>query len=100
MNAGDFFGLVAALLGLISIVWILAGVYKRNLDFKERKLELEVQAATARASAPSNRNDRLEERVRVLERIATDRSPELASQIEALRDTRADKMLLDEGSAA
>ena len=48
MNAGDFFGLVAALLGLISIVWILAGVYKRNLVFKERKLELEVQAASAR----------------------------------------------------
>ena len=100
MNAGDFFGLVAALLGLISIVWILAGAYKRSLDFKERKLELEVQAATARSSMPNARNDRLEERVRVLERIATDRSPELASQIEALRDTRQAKVLLDEGSAA
>jgi len=100
MSAGEFFSLVAAIFGLISIAGILAGAYKRNLDFKERKLELEVQAATARASAPSNRNDRLEERVRVLERIATDRSPELASQIEALRDTRQDKVLLDEGSAA
>ena len=85
MNAGDFFGLVAAILGLISIVWILAGVYKRNLDFKERQLELQVRAATARASKPSDRNDLLEERVRVLERIATDRSPDLAVQIEALR---------------
>ena len=100
MTAGDFFALVAVMFGLVSIAGILAGAYKRNLDFKERKLELEVQAATARASTPNARNDRLEERVRVLERIATDRSPELASQIEALRDTRADKMLLDEGSAA
>ena len=30
---------------------------------------------------------RLEERVRVLERIATDRGPDLAAQIEALRET-------------
>ena len=95
MSGGEFFGLVAALLGLISILGILAGAYKRNLDFKERKLELEVRAATARASTPVERNDRLEERVRVLERIATDRSPELASQIEALRDTRRVEDLLD-----
>jgi hypothetical protein len=88
MNAGDFFGLVAVILGLISFVWILAGVYKRKLDFKERQLELQVRTAAARAPVPNDRNDRndlLEERVRVLERIATDRAPDLASQIEALR---------------
>ena len=94
MTAGDFFGLVAVIVGFLSLVAILAGAYKRNLVHKERKLALEVQAATARASAPNARNDLLEERVRVLERIATDRGPELASQIEALRDVnRADQPL-------
>jgi hypothetical protein len=100
MNAGDFFSLVAVILGFISLVAILAGVYKRKLDFKERQLELQVQAASARAPAPGERNDRLEERVRVLERIATDRSPELASQIEALRGAPGQDRLLAERSEA
>ena len=98
MSAGDFFSLVAVLIALLSLVSILAGLYKRRLDFKERKLELEVQAATAKASAPRDRDDLLEERVRVLERIATDRSPELASQIEALRDMPRTEAMLEERS--
>lgn len=98
MNAGEFFGLVAAIVGLISLVSILASLYKRNLEFKERKLELEVQAAAARVATPGAGNDLLEERVRVLERIATDRSPELASQIEALRDLPRAAPLLEERS--
>jgi hypothetical protein len=96
MNAGEFFGLVAAILGLLALVSILANLYRRNLDFKERKLELETQAATARASVPHDRNDLLEERVRVLERIATDRSPDLAIQIEALREIPRTEPALEE----
>lgn len=37
-----------------------------------------------------NRGGSLEERVRVLERIATDRPSELAAEIEALRSTNAE----------
>ena len=96
MSAGEFFSLVAAILGSLALVSILAGLYKRNLDFKERKLELEAQVAAAKAATPSDRNDVLEERVRVLERIATDRSPELASQIEALRDMPQVEAMLEE----
>ena len=89
MDAGEFFGLVAVILGMISITWILAGVYKRRLQFKERQLELQAQAATARNATPGDRNDLLEERVRVLERIATDRGQDVAIQIEALREQRS-----------
>jgi hypothetical protein len=96
MSAGEFFSLVAVILGSLTLVSILAGLYKRNLDFKERKLELEAQVAAAKAAPPSDRNDFLEERVRVLERIATDRSPELASQIEALRDMPRVEAMLEE----
>ena len=96
MSAGDFFSLVAVIFGSLALVSILVGAYKRRLDFKERKLELEAQVATAKAAAPRDRNDLLEERVRVLERIATDRSPELASQIEALRDIPRVEAMLDE----
>ena len=88
MNAGDFLGLVAVIVGSLGLVSILVGAYKRRLDFKQRKLELEAQVAAAKAAAPADRNDLLEERVRVLERIVTDRGYDVATQIEALRDTR------------
>ncbi|WP_299193772.1 hypothetical protein [uncultured Erythrobacter sp.] len=43
------------------------------------------------ASEVSDRTDMLEDRVRVLERLATDRGATLADEIEALRDDRAGK---------
>ena len=54
-----------------------------------RKLEEICAAATAeRAAQYASQNRELEERVRVLERIVTDKGYDVATQIEALRDTR------------
>ena len=47
-----------------------------------RRRKLAAQGPATEPEAPTN----LEERVRVLERIATDRSIDLAEEIEALRD--------------
>jgi hypothetical protein len=85
MNFGDFMGLVVAMAGLVGIVGILGASYNRRLAHKERLAELR-SAAPAQA-APSNADhvERLEHRIRVLERIATDKSTDLAARIEDLR---------------
>ena len=46
------------------------------------------QLSAEKAAQYAAHNQQLEERVRVLERIVTDRGYDIAAQIEALRDTR------------
>ena len=74
---------------LITIVAIGLGgrIHRRDLEHKERRLELEARIAEANAGsgASAEAQRKLEARVRVLERIATDRGHDLADQIEALR---------------
>jgi hypothetical protein len=72
---------IAALLALL----MLTSAYKRRLDFKLRKAEIEARGATPLPAPTDYRTDLLEDRVRVLERIATDGSQYVADQIEALR---------------
>ena len=57
---------------------------------KHRKEMMELQARTTaeRAAQYAANNKELEDRVRVLERIDTDRGYDVATQIEALRDQR------------
>jgi hypothetical protein len=66
---------------------------------RQKLAEMEVEA-TSRLSAEkaaqyAANNSELEERVRVLERIVTDKGYDVASQIEALRDTRRVEDLLE-----
>ena len=66
-------------------------IQRRVAEQEERKLELEARIAEAKSgktSADSEDYHKLEERVRVLERIATDKDVNLAKQIEALRDVQ------------
>ena len=58
----------------------------RVLRFREKKMELEAQIAAAQAAATNPRPDLLEQRVRVLERIVTDKGMNVADEIERLRD--------------
>lgn len=63
--------------------------HRRAVAHEERKLELKAQIEQAkanRANSDSEAHRKLEERVRVLERIVTDGNHALASQIEDLRD--------------
>ena len=57
----------------------LAQVFKRHIAFKERQLELTAKNTAGHVA-------QLEERMRVLERIATDKGIDVAAQIESLRD--------------
>ncbi len=89
MNAADALALAALMAGLAVIISALADVYKRRLAFKERKLELAAKHSAEEAAHFAGQAQRLEQRVRVLERIATDtkghEAADLADQIEDLR---------------
>lgn len=87
-------GETLAMLGLcafgIALIVMIFASYGRRLKFKERKLEIEAGHAAGDRTAGSNELiARLEKRVRVLERLATERGPDVAAQIEALREDRA-----------
>ena len=82
-----FFGAVIALI-------CVAGVsFQRWVSYKQRKAELDDAARRATVGERSDREEMLEERVRVLERIATDRGLDVAHQIEALRDRQVEAQL-------
>lgn len=86
MSFGDFMGLLAAMGGLVGIVALLSQAYQRRLAHKERIAELRAQGSIS--AAPADRSaevEKLEHRIRVLERIATDKTSNLAAQIEDLR---------------
>ena len=75
--------------GLPVIGGIGAGMFQRWLQHKE-KMGAAITAQTAEKAAQyAAHTERLEQRVRVLERIVTDRGIAVADEIELLRDERA-----------
>lgn len=88
MNWDALLGLTAVMGTVVAVCGILSGVYKRRLEFLERKLEITVGATAEKAAQYATHNSELENRVRVLERIITDGGSgrDIALQIEALRD--------------
>lgn len=91
MGPGEFMSLVAVVIGSISITGILTSAYKSKLKLREREIELQILQAGERTARPALSDDRTEQRLRVLERIATDKGPNLAAEIEQLRDERMAK---------
>ena len=70
---------------LIPLAAILAGVVKQWLAIKERQIEAVTHQAAEKAAQYAAQTEKLEQRVRVLERIATDRGIDVADEIERLR---------------
>jgi hypothetical protein len=64
---------------------VLASLYKRHIEFKERQLERMGNEAAAAAARSAAHTERLEQRI---ERIVTDRGIDVADEIERLRDDR------------
>jgi hypothetical protein len=61
----------------------------------QRKIaEIQMQSTAEKAAQYATQNTQLEDRVRVLERIVTDKGYDVSSQIEALRDARKVDALL------
>jgi hypothetical protein len=71
---------------LIPLAAIMAGVMKKWLSIKERQIDAMTSQAAEKAAQYAAQTERLEQRVRVLERIATDKGIDVADEIERLRD--------------
>jgi hypothetical protein len=80
--------LLIPILGIsCGLLAILGGVViKPWFKLKERQMEIESQMVAEKAAQYAAQTERLEQRVRVLERIVTDRGIELADEIDKLRD--------------
>ncbi|MFK3890112.1 hypothetical protein [Sphingomonas sp. NPDC079357] len=71
---------------MIPITAIVAKMIVRPwLDIQHRRLELDAERTAEKAAQYAAQTERLEARVRVLERIATDKGVALADEIDALR---------------
>ena len=71
---------------MIPIIAILAKVYMRSMEMKERQLTAMGENTAEKAAQYAAATERLEQRVRVLERIVTDKGIDVADEIEKLRD--------------
>lgn len=80
--------LIIPILGIsCGLLAILGGVFiKPWLALQQRKMELEAQMVAEKAAQYAAQTERLEQRVRVLERIVTDKGVDLAEEIDRLRD--------------
>jgi len=61
----------------------------------ELQMKTTAELSAEKAAQYASHNQALEDRVRVLERIVTDKGYDVATQIEALRDARKTEALLD-----
>jgi hypothetical protein len=80
--------LVMVVVGIPVIGGLLHETYKVTLKHRERMAGALNAQAAEKAAQYAAHTERLEERVRVLERIVTDRGLDLTDQIHKLRDTR------------
>ena len=89
MTPADIITLVRIFFTLVVVIPVVAAAWsdahKRRLDFQRRELELTADQTAERAAQYAAHVERLEQRVRVLERIATDKGSDLAARIEDLR---------------
>ena len=79
---GVFIPIIALMIPIL-VIWT-----RHQRKLAEMNVNTTAQATAEKAAQYSSRVQELEDRVRVLERIVTDRGYDVATQIEALRDTR------------
>jgi hypothetical protein len=73
---------------LIPLAAIGAGMWRRWLRVKEKQLDAQTRDTAERTAQYAAHTERLEQRVRVLERIVTDKGIDVSDEIERLRDDR------------
>ena len=80
---------------LIPIVALCIPIVKIWTTHRQKLVEMQLQGNPEQSAEQAAHSRELEDRVRVLERIITDRGFDVATQIEALRDSRKTEALLD-----
>jgi hypothetical protein len=82
-------GAIGALIPIFALMIPIVAIWTRHQQkIAEMNVRSTAEATAEKAAQYSSRVTDLEERVRVLERIVTDRGYDVATQIEALRDQR------------
>jgi hypothetical protein len=71
---------------MIPIVAIISRTVTKMIALKEKQLEVQTSMTAEKSAQYAAHTERLEARVRVLERIATDKGVDLSEEINALRD--------------
>jgi hypothetical protein len=84
---------IAVMIPIVALCIPMVAIWTRHL---QKVAEINAQATAEKAAQYATHNTELEERVRVLERIVTEKGYDVASQIEALRDARKVEALLDQ----
>jgi cell division protein FtsX len=72
-------------IGLPCLFVMTYSLTKLWIDHREKKMEMQARLTAEKAAQYAAHTERLEQRVRVLERIATDRGVDIADEIERLR---------------
>ena len=85
MGGDEVIALVAVIGVLIAVFLTIGLILPRFISYKERQLGLMADKTAEKAAQYASHVEQLEARVRVLERIATDKGADLAQQIEDLR---------------
>ena len=74
---------LAPFIMVVAIVWL-----SNKHKLEEKRIAATAEASSEKAAQYASQVAKLEDRVAVLERIVTDRGYDIATQIEALRDSR------------
>ena len=99
MGPGETISLIAVAVMVIAVLITVGTMFKRFMAYKERQLTLTADRTAEKAAQYASHIQLLEERVRVLERIATDKGTDLAQQIDNLRAIEPNPPMLEERSA-
>lgn len=80
-------GILALMIPLAPFIMVVAIIWMKNQrKLEEKRLDAAANHSAEAAALHANQVGELEQRVRVLERIVTDKGYDVATQIEALRD--------------
>lgn len=83
-------GVIAVFIPIVALMIPIVAIWtKHQQKIAEMNVQSTAQNTAERAAQYASKVQALEDRVRVLERIVTDKGYDVATQIEALRDQRA-----------
>lgn len=88
--------LMITLVTAMGVAIPLLAIWTRH---KKDVIHMELRLAAEKAAQGATENEQLKERLRVLERIVTDKGYDVATQIDALRDSKRVEYSSEEGHA-
>jgi len=86
-------GTIAVFIPVIALSIPIVAIWTKH---RKDMMQMQINTTAEKAAQYAANNKELEDRVRVLERIVTDRGYDVATQIEALRDQRKVEEQLDD----